>query len=160
MHANCALTYAETETWCNYQQTTNYHQHCYIWPFPPWDAKLKALLFLIWVFFFMYSYFHTNDVFILEGFQSNQITMVLPLIRHNRAVAGGERRRKSWRTHFVIFCKSGLHWVITFCLDIMFPIISRGLWHAKIKQKEPNTALLLTHPSQLLEQPIFFYEVN
>lgn len=64
--------------------------------FPVWDRKLKTLLFLICFFFLsIYSSFHTNDVFILEGFQSNQITMASPLIRHNRTLAEGERQKKT-----------------------------------------------------------------
>lgn len=34
--------------------------------------------------------FYTNDVFILEGFQSNQMTAALILIRLNRTFAGGK----------------------------------------------------------------------
>lgn len=63
-----------------------------------WEIKNTFVSDLF--FFFVYSSFHTNDVFILEGFQSNQITMALPLIRHNRTLAGGERRRKSLENTF------------------------------------------------------------
>lgn len=127
MHANCALTYAEKETWCNYQQTTNYHQRGFIWPVPPAGRKIKNTfvsdLFVsfpipFFFFFHVFLFFLRNDVFffffILEGFQSNQITMVSPLIRHNRTLAGGERRRQKSRES--AFCKKkkkiGLHWVI------------------------------------------------
>lgn len=74
----------------------NYHQHCYIWPFPRVGQKIKNS-FVSDLFFFLsiYSSFHTNDVFILEGFQSNQITMASPLIRHNRTLAEGERQKKT-----------------------------------------------------------------
>lgn len=104
MHSNCALTYAEKETRCNYQQTTNYHQlHMAISPLG-WKIKniLVSDLFLFFVCVCVSSFPHTNDVFILEGFQSHQITMALPLIRHNRTLAGGERRRKSRENTFCI----------------------------------------------------------
>lgn len=93
--------------------------------FPLRDGKLKTLLFLIclFLFLFLFFFFHVflfflrNDVFffffILEGFQSNQITMVSPLIRHNRTLAGGERRRQKSRES--AFCKKkkkiGKKWI-------------------------------------------------
>lgn len=94
--------------------------------FPLRDGKLKTLLFLIclflflflFFFFFMYSSFFCVMMFfffffILEGFQSNQITMVSPLIRHNRTLAGGERRRQKSRES--AFCKKkkkiGKKWI-------------------------------------------------
>ena len=136
MHANCALTYAERETWCNYQQTTNYHQRGFVWPVPLWDRKIKNTfvsdmfffsLSLPVPFFHVFLFFRSNDVFlffvffffILEGFQSNQITMVSPLIRHNRTLAGGERRREKKPRERILgkkkkkkLVKSGLHRVI------------------------------------------------
>lgn len=51
MHSNCALTYAEKETRCNYQQTTNYHQlHMAISPLG-WKIKIIFVsdLFLFFV---------------------------------------------------------------------------------------------------------------
>lgn len=165
MHANCASTYAVKVTWCNYQQTTNYHQlHMAI---SPWDGKLNTLLFLIYFFFFVfgvYSFSHTNDVFIPEGFQSHQITMALPLIRHNRTLAGGERWRKEPGEHILYYLvKSGLHWVIMFCLDIMLPIISRGLLQIKINQKKANkafTSMCPTAVGYLGSTPAFLYKIN
>lgn len=58
----------------------------------------------------MYSSFHTNDVFILEGFQSNQITMASPLIRHNRTLAGGGKMEKELGEDILQYSvKHGLH---------------------------------------------------
>lgn len=71
----------------------------------PVGRKIKNTFVSDLFFSSTYSSFHTNDVFILEGFQSNQITIASPLIRHNRTLAGGDREEKAGRTHFVIFSK-------------------------------------------------------
>ena len=160
MHANCALTYAERETWCNYQQTTNHHQRGFIWPVPPVGQKIKNTFVsdLFVSFLFACIFFHRNDVFfcfffcfILEGFQSNQITVVSPLIRHNRTLAGGERWREKSRES--AFCKKkkkfGKKWITLShyapVSNIMLPIISRGLLRAKIKAKSNQTELCCVH---------------
>lgn len=127
--------------------------------FPLWDRKLKTLLFLICLFLFylhasffaVMMFFLFFFCFILEGFQSNQITVVSPLIRHNRTLAGGERWREKSRES--AFCKKkkkfGKKWITLShyapVSNIMLPIISRGLLRAKIKAKSNQTELCCVH---------------
>lgn len=102
---------------------------------PLWDGEIKNTFISDVCFsFFTYSSFHTNDVFILEGFQSNQITMALPLIRHNRTLAGGVKTgERAGRTHFVILCKK---WIKLSHYALSRHNASHYIWRVITRQNE------------------------
>lgn len=57
---------------------TNYQLSSATYGLSLWERKLKNKV--IFDVFFMCYFFQTNDVFVLKGFQSNQITMALVVI--------------------------------------------------------------------------------